>query len=231
MRYPLVRELADDGIPVTVTCRVLKIARQPYYRWLQAPVTAAELTAAHRANALFHAHRDDPKFGYRYLHEGAAEAGQVMAGRTGWSICSHQGWWSAFGKKRAKNGKRPGPPDHEDLCAVVDEHGRTRHVFTADAPNQLWLTDITEHRTAEGKLCLCAVKDVYSHRIVGYSIDSRMKSRLAVAALNSAAARRGDVTGCVLHTDRGSQFRSRKHVHALGCHSHGRIDGTGRRGR
>ena len=205
MRYPLVRELADDGIPVTVTCRVLKIARQPYYRWLQAPVTAAELTAAHRANALFEAHRDDPEFGYRYLHEGAAEAGQVMAGRAAWSICSQQGWWSAFGKKRAKNGKRPGPPVHDDLCAVVDEHGRTRHVFTAEAPNQLWLADITEHRTAEGKLYLCAVKDVYSNPIVGYSIDSRMKSRLAVAALKSAVARRGDVTGCVLHTDRGSQ--------------------------
>ncbi len=219
MRYPLVRELADDGIPVTVTCRVLKIARQPYYRWLQARVTAADLTAAHRANALFEAHRDDPEFGYRYLHEGAAEAGQVMAGRAAWSICSQQGWWSAFGKKRAKNGKRPGPPVHDDLCAVVDEHGRTRHVFTAEAPNQLWLADITEHRTAEGKLYLCAVKDVYSNPIVGYSIDSRMKSRLAVAALKSAVARRGDVTGCVLHTDRGSQFRSRKHVHALGCHS------------
>ena len=219
MRYPLVRELADGGIPVTVTCRVLKIARQPYYRWLQAPVTAADLTAAHRANALFDAHRDDPEFGYRYLHEEAADAGQVMAGRTAWSICSQQGWWSAFGKKRAKNGKRPGPPVHDDLCAVVDEHGVTRHVFTADAPNQLWLADITEHRTAEGKLYLCAVKDVYSNRIVGYSIDSRMKSRLAVAALNSAVAMRGDVAGCVLHTDRGSQFRSRKHVHALGRHS------------
>lgn len=151
-----------------MTCRVLKIAHQPYYRWLQAPVTAADLTAAHRANALFDAHRDDPEFGYRYLHEEAAEAGQVMAGRAAWSICSQQGWWSAFGKKRAKNGKRPGPPAHEDLCAVVDEHGRTRHVFTAEAPNQLWLTDITEHRTDEEKLYLCAIKDVFSGRIVGY---------------------------------------------------------------
>ena len=43
--YPLVRELAEDGIPVTVTCRVLKIARQPYYRWLRRPVTDAELVA------------------------------------------------------------------------------------------------------------------------------------------------------------------------------------------
>ena len=46
MMYPLVRELAVDGIPVTVTCRVLKIARQPYYRWLAAPVADAELDEA-----------------------------------------------------------------------------------------------------------------------------------------------------------------------------------------
>ena len=58
-----------------------------------------------------------------------------------------------------------------------------RHEFTADAPNELWLADITEHWTDEGKLYLCAIKDVFSNRIVGYSIDSRMKSRLAVAAL------------------------------------------------
>ena len=104
---------------------------------------------------------------------------------------------------------------HDDRCAVVDKHGVTRHVFTADGPNQLWLADITEHGTAEGKLYLCAVKDAYSNRIVGYSIDDRMKSRLAVTALTSAVARRGDVAGCLIHSDRGSQFRSRKFVHAI----------------
>ena len=142
-----------------------------------------------------------------------------MAERTAWRICSELGWWSAFGKKRGKGGKKPGPPVHDDLCAVVDGAGRVRHEFTADAPNELWLADITEHRTGEGKLYVCAIKDVYSNRIVGYSIDSRMKSRLAVEALNHAVARRGDVAGCVLHTDRGSQFRSRKFVHALNRHS------------
>ncbi len=80
----------------------------------------------------------------------------------------------------------------------------------------------TEHRTAEGKLYLCAIKDVYSNRIVGYSIDSRMKSRLAVAALNNAVAMRAaagdDVAGCIVHSDRGSQFRSRKFLRALGPH-------------
>ncbi|WP_415796343.1 DDE-type integrase/transposase/recombinase, partial [Mycolicibacterium frederiksbergense] len=55
----------------------------------------------------------------------------------------------------------------------------------------------------EGKLYLCAIKDVFSNRIVGYSIDSRMKSRLATTALSSAVARRGEVAGCILHSDRG----------------------------
>ncbi len=204
--YPLVKELAADGIPVAVACRVLQLARQPFYRWLAEPVTAGEVAAAYRANALFDAHRDDPEFGYRFLADEAREAGETMAERTAWRICSANRWWSAFGKRRrGKNGK-PGPPVHDDLV---------QRNFAADAPNRLWLSDITEHRTGEGKLYLCAVKDVFSNRIIGYSIDSRMKSRLAVTALNNAVARRGDVAGCILHTDRGSQFRSRRFVHAL----------------
>ena len=226
MMYPLVRELAEDGIPVTVTCRVLTIARQPYYRWLANPVSDAELRAAYRANALFDAHRDDPEFGYRFLLDEAREAGEAMAERTAWKICSQLGWWSAFGKKRGKNGKKPGPPVHDDLV---------ERDFTAAAANQVWLADITEHPTREGKLYLCAVKDVYSNRIVGYSIDSRMKSRIAVAALDNAVARRRaegvDVAGCVLHSDRGSQFRSRKLVGRLNRHhmvgSMGRVGAAG----
>lgn len=127
MMYPLVRELATDGIPVTVTCRVLKIARQPYYRWLAQPVTDAELIEAYRADALFDAHGDDPEFGYRLLADEAWEAGEPMAERTAWRICSALGWWSVFGKRRGKNGKKPGPPVRDDLCAVVDKHGVTRH--------------------------------------------------------------------------------------------------------
>lgn len=217
--YPLVRELAADGVPVTVTCRVLKIARQPYYRWLACPVTDAALVEAYRANALFDAHGEDPEFGYRFLIDEAAEVGEAMCERTAWRICSTNGWWSAFAKPKKGKAGRPGPPVHDDLCAVIDKHGVTRHAFTAEEPNQLWVGDITEHWTREGKLYLCAFKDVYSNKTVGYSIDSRMKSRLAVAALNNAVARRGEVAGCVIHTDRGSQFRSRKFVHALNHHA------------
>ncbi|REJ07111.1 IS3 family transposase, partial [Microbacterium bovistercoris] len=231
MSYPLVTELAAAGIPVVVTCRVLKLSRQPYYRWLKSPVTDAELVEAYRANALFDAHRDDPEFGHRLLADEARDAGEPMADRTAWKIASVNGWWSVFGKKRGRNGKKPGPPVHDDLCAVTDEDGRVRHEFTADGPNRLWLTDITEHRTGEGKLYLCAVKDVFSGKIVGYSIDSRMKSRLVVNAINNAVARRGDVAGCVLHSDRGSQFRSRKAIRVLARHrmvgSMGRVGAAG----
>ncbi len=215
------KELAGDGVPVTVTCRVLKLARQPYYRWLERPVTDAEFEQAARANALFDAHLEDPEFGYRFLADEARSAGSGMADRTAWRICRDNRWWSVFGKKRGRT-KKAGPPVHDDLV---------RRDFTTDGPNRLWLTDITEHATGEGKLYLCAVKDVFSKRIVGYSIDARMKSRLAVAALNNAVARRENVAGCVLHSDRGSQFRSRKFVQALDRHqitgSIGRVGAAG----
>jgi transposase InsO family protein len=212
MIYPLVRELAADGIPVTVTCRVPKLARQPYYRWLARPVTDSDLAEAYLADALFNAHRDDPEFGYRLLGDEAREAGLVACERTMWRICSDNGWFSVFGKKRRgrKTGKgKAGVPAHDDLV---------RRQFSAPGPNLLWLADITEHRTGEGKVYLCAIKDVWSNRIVGYSISDRMKSRLAVAALDSAVARRGPVPGCILHSDRGSQFRSRKLLRALRRH-------------
>jgi putative transposase len=206
MMYPLVRELAVDGIPVTVTCRVLDIARQPYYRWLANTVTDAEWDEAALANAIFDAHRDDPEFGYRFLADEVRAAGHAVCDRTVWKICAENGWWSSFGKPRSRKRTKAGTPAHDDLV---------RRNFTADAPNRLWLADITEHRTAEGKLYCCAIKDVFSNRIVGWAIDSRMKARLVVAAIEMAVARRGEVAGCILHSDRGSQFRARKVQRAL----------------
>lgn len=208
--YPLVRELAADGIPVAVSCRVLKLSRQPFYRWLKHPVGEREYAEAYRANALYDAHIDDPEFGHRLLADEARAAGETMSDRTAWRICRALGWWSVFGKQRARGkGKRPGPAVHDDLV---------QRKFVADTVNTLWLTDITEHRTREGKLYLCAVKDVRSNRIVGYSISDRMKSQLAVQALRNAVTLRGEIAGCVVHSDRGSQFRSRKFRRELAHH-------------
>jgi putative transposase len=101
---------------------------------------------------------------------------------------------------RKAHGKTPGPAVHDDLV---------QRVFTAPAPDVVWLTDITEHPTIEGKLYCCAVKDVFSNRIVGYALDERMTASLAVSALRSAIARRQPAGTVVVHSDRGGQFRSR----------------------
>lgn len=205
-----------------MSCRVLKLARAPYYRWLRTPIGPAGKLRQRRITALREAHGDDPEFGYRLLADEARQAGFPMADRTAWRLCRDAEIMSAIVKTRKKKGKTPGPPVGDDLV---------QRDFTATAANQLWLVDITEHRTREGKIYLCAVKDVFSRRIVGYSISDRMKARLAVDALNNAVARRGNVTGCVVHSDRGSQFRSRKFLHALTTHglvgSMGRVGAAG----
>jgi len=200
-----VRDLAASGVPAEVSLQVLGLGRSPYYRWLAAPVTDSELREAYLANAIFDAHVDDPEFGYRLLFDEVTAAGHDVSERTVWKICSANEWWCVFGKKRRGKKAKIGTPAHDDLV---------RRNFTAAGPNQLWLTDLTEHRTGEGKLYLCAIKDVWSNRIVGYSISDRMESKIAVDALNNAVARRSvegqQVAGCRLHSDRGSQFRARR---------------------
>ncbi len=210
MTYPLVRDLAVEGIPVTVTCRVLKFTPQAFYAWQANPVSQRDLVDAYAMNAAFDIHADDPGFGYRFIADELAATGHVLSERRVWKICSQAQIMSAHARSRGR-WKKPGPPVHDDLV---------ERDFTAPGPNRLWLTDITEHPTAEGKLYLCAVKDVWSRRIVGYAIDARMTHHLAVDALEMAVTRRGrtQVVGCVVHADRGSQFRSRGFVTALGKH-------------
>jgi putative transposase len=204
MKYPLVRELSRDGFPVTVTCRVLKFSTKNYYRWLRRPVTPRDFENAYLTNAAIDAHHDDPVFGYRFIADELERAGFTASERRVWRLCSEQEIFCSF-SKRSMSSKRPGP-------AVHDDH--VQRDFSATRPNEVWLTDITEHRTSEGKLYLCAIKDLYSNRIVGYALDERMKASLAVRALRNAIRLR-DPKGTVVHSDRGSQFRAKAFVRVL----------------
>ena len=208
MMYPLVLDLAATTapvrVPVAVTCRVLGFSKQAFYKWCKHPVSQRDWEDAVLINAAFDVHQDDPDFGYRLIADELTEQGyQASENRVG-RLCTLAQIFSVVAKKKGLRGK-PGPAVHDDLV---------QRKFTADRPNTLWLTDITEHRTDEGKLYLCAIKDVCSNRIVGYFIDSNMKASLAVRALHHAIGLREHI-GCVVHSDRGSQFRSKKFVRVL----------------
>jgi transposase InsO family protein len=200
MTYPLVRDLAAEGIPVRLICGVLGFSTQAFYKWCARPISDRDLHDAYLANAIVDAHRDDPEFGYRFLADELERAGHQVGERRVWRLCNEHRIWSTTTKKGRIGKGRPGPAVHDDL---VERN------FTADHPDQIWLTDITEHPTAEGKIYCCAIKDVFSNRIVGYSIDDRMTAQLAVGALRAAIARRQPDGTVVVHSDRGSQFRSR----------------------
>jgi putative transposase len=221
MTYPLVLDLAADGVPVAVTCRVLGFSKQAFYKWRADPVPQRDWDDARLINAALDVHRDDPAFGYRFIADELPARG-VSAGENRVArLCSQQRIWSAFAKKRGLT-RKAGPPVHDDLV------GRQ---FTAAGPDRTWLTDITEHPTAEGKLYLCAIKDLWSNRIVGYSMDSRMTAGLAVSALRNAVALRSPAGTVVVHSDRGSQFRSASFVRTLKDHglagSMGRVGACG----
>ena len=105
-----------------------------------------------------------------------------------------------------KRRRRPAPAVHDDLV---------QRRFVADAPDRLWCTDITEHSTSEGRIYCAAVLDVYSRRIVGWSIADHMRSELVVDALQMARWNRQPQPGTIVHADRGAQRgfnRSSQHL-------------------
>jgi len=138
MTYPLVRELAEDGIAVSVTCRVLKFSSQGYYQWLKTPCSKRDYDNAHLTNALIDLHRDDPGFGYRFMADELELLEEFVGERRVWRLCSEMSIFAAFTKK-GKSGKKPGAPVHDDLV---------QRKFSASRMNELWFTDITEHPTA-----------------------------------------------------------------------------------
>jgi len=204
MMFPLVQDFAEGGIPVSVACGALGFSKQAFYKWRKNPITDRDWSDAHLINAAVDVHRDDPAFGYRFIADELKDAGHVTSENRVHRLCSMQNIFSIHSKKKGLN-RKAGPAVHDDLV---------QRDFSAEEQDQVYLTDITEHRTDEGKLYLCAVKDVFSNRIVGYSIEDRMKASLAVSALRNAIVTRSP-RGTIVHSDRGSQFRSKAFTRTL----------------
>jgi putative transposase len=124
------------------------------------------------------------------------EQGLIVNKKLVWKIMRQLGIRGLPGpRKGIKNLKNA--PTCEDLV---------KRQFTASAPNELWLTDITEHPTAEGKLYCCAVLDLYSRKVVGWAIDRRCDTALVNDALAKAGGSRPTSPSTVVHSDQGPQF-------------------------
>ena len=118
MMYPLVLDLAADGVPVTVTCRVLGFTTQVFYKWRKGPVSQRDWDDAHLINAARDIHADDPAFGYRFIADELPGRGITAGENRVARLFSQERIWSIFAKKRGLN-RRSGPQVHDDLVQRV----------------------------------------------------------------------------------------------------------------
>ncbi len=213
-------------VPVAVTCRVLAISRQAYYQWRTAPFSQRDWDDAHLINAALEIHADDPADGYRFIADELARRGYAASENRVWRICSMQQIFSLDAEKKGRF-RTTGP------CPTIQQVKELFFLLLAVLPpchhphRYVGVATTVGIQADESKLHLCAVKDCYSNKIVGYSIDTHMRASLAVSALRNAVALR-DPRDVVVHSDRGAQFRSAAYRSLL--RSHGLTGSMGRVG-
>ena len=191
--------LADTGFPVNTCCRVLGVSRQGYYRYKRRPTSATQLRREWLTGLINEVHiASRGTYGYRRVHaELTLGMGLTCSSRLISVLMTNAG---IRGLPRPKRIAR--------LRGVATADDLVNRKFHRLAPNELWVTDITEHPTKEGKVYCAAVLDAYSRRIVGWAIDSRQDATLVVNALDMAIRNRKPKPGGIVHADHGAQFTS-----------------------
>jgi transposase InsO family protein len=207
MTFRLVQELAASGVLAAVACRVLRVSTSGYYEWRGRPPSLRAMADAALTAQIREIHTTSRgTYGVPRVHAELRLGCGVRCGRKRVARLMRAASLYGIYVRRKRRGCSA-PPVHDDLV---------RRHFVADAPNRLWLTDITEHPTREGKVYLAAVLDVYARRIVGWSIADHLRAELVVDALEMARWRRRPAPGqTVLHSDRGAQYTSWAFGHRL----------------
>ena len=190
---------------MTVSCRVLKISTSGYYEWRSRGPSARDLEDAHLIQQLREVHaRSRQTYGVRRCHAELRLAAQLRVG--------HKRVWRLLRLAGRQGVHRRRWRHHTPTAAIWED--RVQRKFSADRPDKLWFTDITQHRTREGWVYCAAVLDVYSRRIVGWSIADHLRTELVVDALEMARWRRKPI-GTIVHSDRGTQYTSWLFGHRL----------------
>lgn len=190
-----IREHSGE-ISVALCCAALDVRREGYYDRLRRP--SREQRDAELVSALKKVRDAHPCYGVRSMIN-ELSATHIVSNGKAYRVCRDNGLLCRKRKSRGLTRADPMEKASEDLV---------QRDFTAQLPNEKWLSDITQTQCKDGKLYLCSVLDCFDGAIVGFAMDVNMKATLCTAALNSASARYSGHGDKIVHSDKGSQFTS-----------------------
>ncbi|EEE1141926.1 IS3 family transposase [Salmonella enterica] len=219
LRYAFIRDNTRCW-PVRLLCRVLDVHPSGFYAWLQQPHSQRE-----QANQMLTGQikqfwlESGCVYGYRKIHLDLRNTGQQCGVNRVWRLMKRAGIKAQVGYRspRARKG--------EDSILAPD---RLQRQFNPDAPDERWVTDITYIRTHEGWLYLAVVVDLFSRKVIGWSMQPRMTKEIVLNALLMALWRRNPQKAVLVHSDQGSQYTSYEWQSFL--KSHGLEGSMSRRG-
>jgi putative transposase len=200
-KYPVIAELAGQGFSVKRCCRILGVAASGFFMWRRRPPSPRQLRLTWLTELVRAIHADSRgTYGWRRVNaELVYGHGLVVNRKTVRKIMRAQGLHGLPGARKSFRGKA-------NITTTADLVERQ---FDRPAPDQLWVTDITEHPTREGKVYCCVVLEVFSRRVVGWSIDGHQATPLVTNALGMAITNRNpQPEQTVIHSDHGSQYTS-----------------------
>ncbi|WP_159180983.1 IS3 family transposase [Escherichia coli] len=219
LRYAFIRDNSCCW-PVRLLCRVLDVHPSGFYAWLQQPHSQrhqADLRLTGQIKQFWL--ESGCVYGYRKIHLDLRDSGQQCGVNRVWRLMKRVGIKAKVGYRspRARKGE-----------ASIVSPNRLQRQFNPDAPDERWVTDITYIRTHEGWLYLAVVVDLFSRKIIGWSMQSRMTKDIVLNALLMAVWRRNPEKQVLVHSDQGSQYTSHEWQSFL--KSHGLEGSMSRRG-
>ncbi len=219
LRYAFIRDNSCCW-PVRLLCRVLDVHPSGFYAWLQQPHSQrhqADLRLTGQIKQFWL--ESGCVYGYRKIHLDLRDSGQQCGVNRVWRLMKRVGIKAQVGYRspRARKGE-----------ASIVSPNRLQRQFNPDAPDERWVTDITYIRTHEGWLYLAVVVDLFSRKIIGWSMQPRMTKDIVLNALLMAVWRRNPEKQVLVHSDQGSQYTSHEWQSFL--KSHGLEGSMSRRG-
>ncbi|HID6794340.1 TPA: IS3 family transposase [Klebsiella pneumoniae] len=214
LRYAFIRDNTCCW-PVRLICRVLDVHPSGFYAWLQQPHSQrhqADLRLTGQIKQFWL--ESGCVYGYRKIHLDLRDSGQQCGVNRVWRLMKRVGIKAQVGYRspRARKGE-----------ASIVSPNRLQRQFNPDAPDERWVTDITYIRTHEGWLYLAVVVDLFSRKIIGWSMQSRMTKDIVLNALLMAVWRRNPQKQVLVHSDQGSQYTSHEWQSFLKSHG---LDGS-----